>query len=267
MPRLLEQLQRMGLPALLDAHFPTHGHWPGLSLGWLTTSWLSAILSRGDPRLVHVDPWVGNRLWTLRATTGQDGQSLDCTDARLAIVRRRVRDDTRWAAFDAALNQHTGRGYDLSTARGHVESPSASASATGTAGGLFPCGHRTADRPDLPQVKGMQAVLEPLGMPLATAVVAGERADAPRSMPCLARGQARVGRHGRFSVGDCQMAARETRARSAAAGDFSLCPLPQGQRAEGECDAALAAVCHGAHVLSAVVRAGPRGQPEVSAQG
>ena len=54
-PRLLEQMQRMGLPALLDAHFPTHGNWQGRSLGWLTTIWLSSILSRGDHRLVHVE--------------------------------------------------------------------------------------------------------------------------------------------------------------------------------------------------------------------
>jgi hypothetical protein len=32
MPLLLEQRQRRGLPALFDPHFPTHGHWQGLSL-------------------------------------------------------------------------------------------------------------------------------------------------------------------------------------------------------------------------------------------
>ena len=32
-PLLLEQMQRMGLPSLLDDHFPTHGNWQGLSLG------------------------------------------------------------------------------------------------------------------------------------------------------------------------------------------------------------------------------------------
>ena len=74
-PLLLEQMQRMGLPALFDAHFPTHGNWQGLSLGWVATIWLSSILSRGDHRLVHVEPWVANRLWTLRATTGASGRA------------------------------------------------------------------------------------------------------------------------------------------------------------------------------------------------
>ena len=39
-PLLLEQMQRMGLPTLLDAHFPIHGNWQGLSLGWVSTIWL-----------------------------------------------------------------------------------------------------------------------------------------------------------------------------------------------------------------------------------
>jgi transposase len=52
-----------------------------------------------------------------------------------------------------------------------------------------------------------------------------------------------------------------------ALGDFSLCPLPQLQRAEGECDAALEAVWHGAQALSPVVREGPKGELELIAEG
>ena len=63
-PLLLEQMQRMGLPTLFDTHFPTHGNWTGLSLGWVSSIWLSSILSRGDHRMVHVEPWVMQWLWT-----------------------------------------------------------------------------------------------------------------------------------------------------------------------------------------------------------
>ena len=126
-PLLLEQRQRMSLPALFDDHFPTHGNGHGLSLGWVSTIWLSSIVSRGDHRLVHVEPWVGNRLWTLRATTGQAVTRVDFTDDRLEIVLRRLSHDERWGAFESALKQHTVRVYDLSTARVHVDSTSASA--------------------------------------------------------------------------------------------------------------------------------------------
>ena len=266
-PLLIEQLQRMGLPTLFDDHFPTHGTWTGLSVGWVSTIWLSSIVSRGDHRMGHVEPWVAKRLWTLRVTTSPAVRRVDCTADRLESVLRRLRGDTRWAACESALHQHTVRVDDLAAARVHVDSPSARVYATVSAGGLCQCGHSKDDRPALPQVTVMQAVLDPLGMPLATEVVSGERADAPLSRPCMERVQARVGRHGLFYVGDGTMASRDTRARSAAAGDVSVCPLPQGQRDEGEFDAALAALCKGAHPLSAVVREGAKGSTGVERGG
>ncbi len=266
-PLLLEQMQRMGLPTLFDDHFPTHGNWTGLSLGWVSPIGLSSMLSRGDHRMVHVEPWVAKRLWTLRVTTSQAVRRVDFTDDRLESVLRRLSNDTRWAAFESALNQHTVRVYDLAAERVHVDSTSASVYATVSEGGLFQFGHSKDDRPDLPQVKVMQAVLDPLGMPLATDVVSGERADDPLYMPCIERVQASVGRHGLLYVGDCKMASRDTRARIAAAGDFYLCPLPQVQLDEGEFDAALEALCKGEHTLSSVVREGPKGQPELIAEG
>ena len=36
------------------------------------------MLSRGDHRLVPVEPWVANRLFTLQTVTGQDVERLDC---------------------------------------------------------------------------------------------------------------------------------------------------------------------------------------------
>ena len=166
-PLLLEQMPRMGLPTLCNTPCPPHGNWTGLSLGWVSTIWLSSLLSRGDHRLVHVDPWVAQRLYTLGATSGQTVTRVDCTDDRLEIVLRRLSDDTRWAALESALNPHTVRVYDLATARVHVDSTSASVSAPVREGGLFQLGHSKAYRPDLPQVKVMPAVLDPLGTTLS----------------------------------------------------------------------------------------------------
>ena len=266
-PLLLQQMQQMELPTLIDTHFPAHGNWYGLSLGWVSTIWLSSILSRGDHRLGHVEPWVANRLFTLQTVTGQDVERLDFTDDRLEIVLRQLSDDARWTQFENSLNQHTVRVYDLSTERIHVDSTTASVYASVSEGGLFQFGHSKDYRPDLPQVKVMQAVLDPLGMPVATDVVSGERADDPLYVPCIERVQQSLGRSGLLFVGDCKMAAHATRAFIALAGDYYLCPLPQVQLGEGEFAAALESVWSGEQALTSVFRDNERREPTLIAQG
>jgi transposase len=266
-PLLIEQMKRMDLPTLIDHHFPAHGNWYGLSMGWISTIWLSSILSQGDHRLSHVEPWVANRLWTLNTATEQAIERLDFTDDRLEIILRRFSDDERWEQFESDLNQHTIRVYDLSTERVHVDSTSASAYATVSPEGLFQFGHSKDHRPDLPQVKIMQAVLDPLGMPLVTDVVSGERADDPLYVPCIERVQRSLGRSGVLFVGDCKMAAFDTRAFIALSGDYYLCPLPQVQLAEGELEEALKQVWSGEQALSEVFREPAEGEPKLIAQG
>ena len=266
-PLLIEQMKRMELPTLIDTHFPAHGNWYGLSMGWISTLWLSSIVSRGDHRLSHVEPWVADRLWTLKTATDQDVERLDFTDDRLEIVLRHLSDDHRWEQFESSLNQHTIRVYDLSTERVHVDSTTASAYMTVSQDGLFQFGPSKDHRPDLPQVKVMQAVLDPLAMPLATDVISGERADDPLYIPCIKRVQDSLQRSGLLYVGDCKMAAHGTRAFIALAGDYYLCPLPQTQLAEGELEAALERVWSGEQALTSVFREDEQGKPKLIAQG
>ena len=86
-------------------------------------------------------------------------------------------------------------------------------------------------------------------------------------MPCIARVQASVGRRGLLYVGDCKMASRETRAGSAAPGDFYLCPLPQVELADGEFAEALEAVWRGEGTRIPVFRERSDGQLELIAEG
>ena len=98
-PLLVAQLDRMGVQPLLDAHFPTHGNWVGLSLGWVTVLWLTHILSEADHRLNHVQPWAQQRLQTLRGATGQQVHPLDLSDDRLAAVLEALSDDAAGRAL------------------------------------------------------------------------------------------------------------------------------------------------------------------------
>src|SRR6266566_2099481 len=116
-PRLLGQLERMGMPARLDEHFPTHGNWVGLSLGWVTVVWLTHLLSQADHRLNHVEPWVAQQVHTLRQCTGQRVHPLDVSDDRLAAVLAAVSNDERWSVFEGALTRQVLRVYDLEPER------------------------------------------------------------------------------------------------------------------------------------------------------
>lgn len=227
MPVLLAHLDHMGVQALLDEHFPTHGNWVGLSLGWVSVLWLTHILSEGDHRLNHVAPWAQQRLQTLRTCTGQPVHPLDVSDDRLAIVLEALSDDMRWSACEGALNQHALRVYDLQPACVRLDSTSASGYWSVTEDGLFQFGHSKDHRPDLPQVKIMVSALDPLGLPVATDVVPGQRADDPLYIPAITRVREGLGRPGLRSVGDGKMAALATRAFLHAGGDTYLCPLSE----------------------------------------
>lgn len=266
-PLLLAQQERMGLPSLLDEHFPTHGHWRGLSLGWVAVGWLTHILSEADHRLNHVQPWAQKRQETLGRCMGQPVRDLDFSDDRLGDVLRALSDDTRWEAFEGALNQRLLRVYDLKPERVRLDSTTASGYWTVTSGGLFQLGHSKDRRPDLPQVKVKLATLDPLGMPLATAVVSGERADDPLYIPTMEQVRESLEQQGLLYIGDCKMAALNTRAFVQAGGDFYLCPLSQTQLPPEELEAYLAPVWEGEQELTDIYRQREDGEPERIAEG
>jgi hypothetical protein len=56
----------MGLPAVVDTHFPTYDHWQDLRLGGVLGRWCSAMVSEGDHRRHHLAPWIAHIAVILR---------------------------------------------------------------------------------------------------------------------------------------------------------------------------------------------------------
>jgi hypothetical protein len=185
LPAIITHLKKMRVAELLNNHFPPNGNWQGLSLGGTTVVWLAFILSEGDHRLYRVEPWVKAHRRTLSRCLGRQVKPRDLTDDRLATTLDYLGAADRWVAFERELNQSVLRVYDLQGRMVRVDTTTAATYVTPE--GLFQLGHSKDHRPDLPQVKIAMAVLDPLGLPLTTTVVAGQTADDPLYLPEIAK--------------------------------------------------------------------------------
>jgi transposase len=111
------------------------------------------------------------------------------------------------------------------------------------------------------------ASLDPLGMPLATEVISGEQADDPVYVPIIARVREGLHQSGLLYVGDCKMAALQTRASIQAQGDYYLCPLSALQAPPAQVQHEVEAQrAHGARLIS-VERRDEEGKITCLAQG
>ena len=185
LPLLYSQIERMGIPILLDQYFLTHGNWQGLSLGRVLAVWLCHILSQEDHRLSYVQAWVGQRLEALKVITKETIRELDFSDDRLEAALRYLSQDEKWLEFESALGGNLVQVYDLSSETVRLDSTTASSYCGVDENGLFEFGHSKDNRPELRQAKIMLSSLDPLGMPIATEVVAGNKADDNLYIPAV----------------------------------------------------------------------------------
>jgi transposase len=266
-PLLVAHSDKMGVPQLLDDYFKPHGNWEGLSLGWTTAVWIAHILSEGDHRMNQVQSWAAHRMNTLSIGTGQKVSERYWSDDRLALVLDALSDEQKWQHFETALNRQIIRVYNLKPNRVRLDSTTASGYWTVSQEGLFQFGHSKDHRPDLPQLKVMLSALDPLGLPMATQIVSGQRADDPLYLPAIAQVSQSLDEHGLLYVGDCKMAALTTRAYLEAQQDYYLCPLSSKQIPDEVLDEYLQPVWAGQQPLTTVSREQEGGQQEQIAEG
>ncbi len=266
-PVLLAQTREINIPELLDQHFQPHGNWKGTSFGWTVIVWLAYILSECDHRLNQVEQWVEKLLQTLTICTGQDIQAREFSDDRLEITLDELADTAKWQTFETDLNRNTIRVYDLNPQRARLDSTTASGYWTVTEDGLFQLGHSKDHRPDLPQMKVMLSALDPLGIPLVTQVVSGERADDGLYVPAIRQVNTSLEKRGLLYVGDCKMAALETRTLVQHNGDYYLCPLPAVQMPEEDLEKYLQPVWDKTQSTTPIYRENVAGEVEHIADG
>ena len=262
LPVLWAILQRIDLRAILDRLYPTPLHWTGdLTPADVLSLWILFIVSQGDHRLNQLEPWVEQHQLTLSALTGKNVLPRHAHDDRLADLLDRLADHDRFAQLELELNQQTIRVYQLPTDTVRIDTTTANShSKVLSEQGLLQFGF-SKDDPNRPQLKIAAAVLDPLGMPLATSVVPGNSTDDPLYIPTIRAVRQSLGTGKRTYIGDCKMGALDTRAFVAAGGDFYLCPLAETQFPRSGRLALLQSVWDGTQALQSVYRGVDEGVP------
>ncbi len=222
---LIGQMVKMGLPEVLDRHIPRHWTQRGLSWGWTAVIWLAYIGTEGDHRKVSVETYLKGMHHTLSHLTAQVIAPLDFSDDRLSHLLKHLSKPTYWHQIEHDLNARSIDVYPLPQDVLRCDATTVSGDHKVTAEGLFQFGH-SKDDPTRPQIKVMIGSLDPMGMPLATDVLSGERADDGLYLPIIERIRTGVQTTGLLFVGDCKMSALDTRAYLARHQDCYLSPLP-----------------------------------------
>jgi transposase len=224
-PLLLGMMRRMKIAEIIDKHLGEHHLHQGLSKGNLALGWIAYILSESDHRKSAVQEWASGLGHTLESFFATPLRPNEFSDDRLGIVLNHlaaadwddVETDLFYSCFDV---------YELPKDLFRVDATASCGYHDITADGIMQLGHSKDHRPDLPQLKIMAAVTQPLAFPVSTAIVAGNQTDDGLYWPTIVQVKEKVGGSELLFAGDCKMAALDTRARIANGGDYYLTPLP-----------------------------------------
>ncbi len=230
LPLLIHWLKRMQVDVIIDRVLgPPHGNWAGLSYGEVALVFVAYVLMRCTHFLSPMQDWAGKHLLSLSQALGKPVRAADFTDDRLGVVLSRLGDDATQpdAQIEGALGQHLVRAYTLPTETARIDTTTVSVyHQPPDDNGLMQFGRSKDHRPDLRQFKAVLGTLDPVGVPLATAVVSGEQADDPQYVPTWKRLVAVMGHAEFLTVGDCKLASLSNRAQIHEGGGFYLAPLP-----------------------------------------
>ena len=224
-PLLPGIMRLMGMDRVLDKHIPAHWKQRDLSWGLTCIIWLAYILSEGDHRKVSVREYINEMRLSLSEITGHEIKEHDFTDDRCGILLKHLSGMKCWEKIEKELSERTIEAYKLPKRTVRCDATTLSGYHRIKKGGLFQRGV-SKDDPNRPQIKIMAGSLDPLGMPLASDTVSGERADDVLYRPLIKRMNEYLGNDAVLYVGDCKLGALETRSYIKGIRKHYLCPLP-----------------------------------------
>jgi len=225
-PLLMHWMLEMHIDRIIDAAIGIpHGNRRGLSYGRLAVVYLAYILSECRHFLSSVQEWVAKHQQSLTQALGEPIGETDFTDDRLEDLLDAIGQEDVGEKIEQQLGQHLIRAYGLPTETARIDTTTVNVYHRPEEGSLLDYGVSKDHRPELRQFKEVLSTLDPVGVPLCSAMVAGHCADDPLYLPIWQRMVEVIGRADFLVVGDCKLASLANRAQIQEGGGYYLAPL------------------------------------------
>ena len=225
-PLLMHWLLEMHIDTIIDAAIGApHANRRGLSYGQLAVVYVAYMLSQCRHFLSPVREWVAKHQQCLTQALGQAIGDTDFTDDRLEDLLDAIGQEDVGEKIEKQLGQHLIRAYALPTDTARIDTTTVNVYHHPEAGSILDYGVSKDHRPDLRQFKEVLSTLDPVGIPLCSAMVAGHCADDPLYVPIWHRMVEVIGRADFLVVGDCKLASLANRAQIQQGGGYYLAPL------------------------------------------
>jgi transposase len=194
---------------------------------------LTYIVSEADQRICCLETWVLEHQRSLERITGWSIGEKEGTDDRCGDLLRRLGLKERLMEMEMSLSQHLVKAYELPTEKARSDTTSFSVyhqiSEEEKETSIIQFGYSKDKRPDLRQYRQILATLDPLGMPLLGATLAGNGGEESDYLPTWRKMTEILGHREFLYLGDSQASTWENRAKIDGEGGIYCFPLAMTQ--------------------------------------
>lgn len=241
LPVLYASIVASGVIGLIDSQYVNHGNQRDLTTGERAACFLLYALTKNKHQLSGVEDWAEARRQVLGGLLGKPdfvGQWLN--DDRLGVLVEQFSDDTTWRDFECATNRQFLKVYALGQEPAVVRLDATIAQSFADESDLLRLGYSKHRRADLMQFKTMLATLDPLGLPLCSLIVSGNKTDDELYVPLIDEVSRTLTQTGILYVGDAKLGSIFNRFHISQKKDYYLTPMSKVQVTDSELDAYLA---------------------------
>lgn len=208
LPLIIYWLTQMKVASIIDNYLASpHGNRQGLSYGELAVLLVTYIVSEADHRICCLEKWVREHQRSLEGITRWEIREKEATDDRCGDLLRTLGRTETQTQMEMSLSQHLVKAYELPTKQARSDTTSFSVyhqiSEDGEEESLIKFGYSKDKRPDLRQYRQMLATLDPLGMPLLGATLAGNGGDESEYLPTWRKMTEIIGHREFLYLADC----------------------------------------------------------------